>query len=279
MTFGNKLAKMRRENNYTQEQLADILGVSRQSISKWESDIAFPETEKIIRLSQLFGCTTDYLLKDDDGKTCEAPHSSEQKNDGESGAKDGGYIIFRMRAIEKKSDKTLCGMPLYHIAKNARGFFAVGLNAKGVFAVGLKAQGVVSLGLLSIGILSLGLLSIGIFAMGVFALGLFSSGAIALGILAAGAISLGVLSVGAIAVGQISAGALSVGQYFALGDWAYGDIAIGYTKAVGTSYQYIVGEVGYPTGQELIKFLEVLEDKIPAFFEPIKQMIKHIVGQ
>ncbi len=41
MTLGDKLSKLRKESNYTQEQLADILGVSRRSIGKWESDIAY----------------------------------------------------------------------------------------------------------------------------------------------------------------------------------------------------------------------------------------------
>ncbi len=40
MTIGEKIAKLRKENNYTQEQLADLLGVSRQSISKWESEVS-----------------------------------------------------------------------------------------------------------------------------------------------------------------------------------------------------------------------------------------------
>ena len=65
MTLGEKLSKLRKEYNYTQEQLAEILGVSRQSISKWESDIAYPETEKLIELGKLFECSMDYLLKDD----------------------------------------------------------------------------------------------------------------------------------------------------------------------------------------------------------------------
>ena len=65
MTLGEKLSKLRKEYNYPQEQLADILGVSRQSISKWESDIAYPETEKLIELGKLFECSMDYLLKDD----------------------------------------------------------------------------------------------------------------------------------------------------------------------------------------------------------------------
>ncbi len=65
MTLGEKVAKQRKELNYTQEQLADILGVSRQSISKWESDIAYPETDKLIELGKLFNCSMDYLLKEE----------------------------------------------------------------------------------------------------------------------------------------------------------------------------------------------------------------------
>ena len=65
MTLGEKIAKQRKELNYTQEQLADILGVSRQSISKWESDIAYPETEKLIELGKLFDCSMDYLMKEE----------------------------------------------------------------------------------------------------------------------------------------------------------------------------------------------------------------------
>ena len=64
MTLGEKLAKLRRDNNYTQEQLAQILGVSRQAVSKWESDAAYPETEKLIRLGKLYHCSMDYLLLD-----------------------------------------------------------------------------------------------------------------------------------------------------------------------------------------------------------------------
>ena len=65
MKLGEKIAIQRKELNYTQEQLADILGVSRQSISKWESDIAYPETEKLIELGKIFECSMDYLLKDE----------------------------------------------------------------------------------------------------------------------------------------------------------------------------------------------------------------------
>ena len=65
MSLGEKISKLRVENNYTQEQLGDLLGVSRQSVSKWESDIAYPETSKLIELGKLFDCSMDYLLKED----------------------------------------------------------------------------------------------------------------------------------------------------------------------------------------------------------------------
>ncbi len=64
MTLGDKLSRLRKERNYTQEQLADLLKVSRQSISKWESDLVYPETEKLIELGKLFDCSMDYLLKE-----------------------------------------------------------------------------------------------------------------------------------------------------------------------------------------------------------------------
>ncbi len=63
MNFSEKLFTLRKSNNLTQEQLAEELNVSRQSISKWESGQAAPELEKIISISQIFGVTTDYLLK------------------------------------------------------------------------------------------------------------------------------------------------------------------------------------------------------------------------
>ena len=64
MTFAEKLSNLRRSHNYTQEQFADLLGVSRQAVSRWEGETAYPETEKIIRISEMFDCSIDYLLKD-----------------------------------------------------------------------------------------------------------------------------------------------------------------------------------------------------------------------
>ena len=63
MDFSEKLLTLRKANNLTQEQLAEKLDVSRQSVSKWESGQATPELDKIVALSAIFDVTTDYLLK------------------------------------------------------------------------------------------------------------------------------------------------------------------------------------------------------------------------
>lgn len=63
MDFSEKLLTLRKANELTQEQLAEKLDVSRQSVSKWESGQASPELEKIIAMSVIFDVTTDYLLK------------------------------------------------------------------------------------------------------------------------------------------------------------------------------------------------------------------------
>lgn len=65
MILADKIINLRKRNGWSQEQLADQLGVSRQSISKWESGLSIPDLDKIIKMSGLFGVSTDYLLKDE----------------------------------------------------------------------------------------------------------------------------------------------------------------------------------------------------------------------
>lgn len=65
MTLGEKIQKLRKDHNLSQEKLAEILNVSRQALSKWELGSSVPEVEKIVLLSRYFNVTTDYLLKDD----------------------------------------------------------------------------------------------------------------------------------------------------------------------------------------------------------------------
>lgn len=62
MTFGEKLQKLRTRAGLSQDQLAKLLDVSRQAVSKWERNEAMPEVEKLVRISRQFGVSTDYLL-------------------------------------------------------------------------------------------------------------------------------------------------------------------------------------------------------------------------
>ena len=65
MILAEKIAMLRRRTGLSQEELAEKMQVSRQSVSKWESGTSIPDLEKILRLSTLFGVSTDFLLKDE----------------------------------------------------------------------------------------------------------------------------------------------------------------------------------------------------------------------
>lgn len=63
MSFGERLYKIRKDAGISQEQLAEIMEVSRQSVSKWESDKAYPEMNRLVFLSDYFHVSLDYLMR------------------------------------------------------------------------------------------------------------------------------------------------------------------------------------------------------------------------
>ena len=65
MKFGENLQKLRKEKGISQEQLAEQLGVTRQSVSKWESGASYPEMDKIVMLCQYFHCDINVLINKD----------------------------------------------------------------------------------------------------------------------------------------------------------------------------------------------------------------------
>ncbi|MGN0375542.1 MAG: helix-turn-helix domain-containing protein [Butyrivibrio sp.] len=257
MTLGDKLTKLRKENNYTQEQLAEIMEVSRQSISKWESDLAYPETDKLIKLARLFNCSTDYLLKDDN----ENAYNTNVPNPDESPKKS---------RFKRQSDKMVKGIPLWQIGKNAHAIFAVGLNARGIVAVGLAARGILSFGLASLGVFSFGLLSLGLISIGLLSVGGLSFGSLSAGIVSFGAVSFGIVAVGAFAVGQFSVGAFAVGNYAALGDVAKAQIALGDSEAVGSIYS----ATHKLSVSEAASVKKMLDENVPAVLGWAKAIFK-----
>lgn len=74
MILADKIADLRKKNGWSQEELANRLGVSRQAVSKWESASSIPDLDKIVKMSLIFGVSTDYLLKD----SIEAGRESEE---------------------------------------------------------------------------------------------------------------------------------------------------------------------------------------------------------
>ena len=65
MILADKIILLRKRKGWSQEELAEQLGVTRQSVSKWEGAQSVPDIQKIIQMSEIFGVTTDYLLKDE----------------------------------------------------------------------------------------------------------------------------------------------------------------------------------------------------------------------
>ena len=77
MIFADKLIQLRRKSGWSQEELAEQMDVSRQSVSKWEGAQSVPDLEKMVRLSKIFGVSTDYLLKDEIEEVDGAPAEEE----------------------------------------------------------------------------------------------------------------------------------------------------------------------------------------------------------
>lgn len=96
MTLGNRLQRLRQRQGLSQDALAEKLGVSRQTVSKWERDEAVPEVEKLLRLSELYGVSLDELVKGD------APESAPQaESQGESQAEPAA--VQRERPVWEES--------------------------------------------------------------------------------------------------------------------------------------------------------------------------------
>ena len=81
MTFGEKVQRLRKQQGWSQEELAERIPISRQAVSKWESGAAVPDVENVVALGKLFGVSTDYLLHDDydaDGDIPAVRHREEE---------------------------------------------------------------------------------------------------------------------------------------------------------------------------------------------------------
>ena len=225
MTFSEKLIDLRRRRGLSQEQLADRLGVTRQSVSKWESTAAMPEVAKLVALSELFGVSVDYLVKE----SADAP---------EPPAELAVTLPADGRRLRRTLDEALgvysftsrcriCGLPLVAIRFSHARWPSRSSTAVGIVAIGNFAVGVVSIGLMSVGVFSLGFIALGLLALGAVSLGGLALGATAVGIWAFGASAVGArLAVGAAADGHVAVGVDAEGAHtLLLAGQSAGDVA------------------------------------------------------
>ena len=105
MSVADRIQNLRKINGLTQEELAEKIGVSRQAVSKWESEQSLPDIEKIILLSECFDVTTDYLLRGIEPK----PYASGTRSDARVFAATGtglnfiGLVIAILLWLDKKT--------------------------------------------------------------------------------------------------------------------------------------------------------------------------------
>lgn len=215
MPIYDKLIQLRRERGYSQEQLANMLNVSRQAVSKWESGNSVPELEKLVTIADIYGVSLDYLVRDN--IIC-----PDQTKPDAAGLENGNVMlqldeinqyIKKQNLYEYKSKRKVFGIHLVHI-KLVRNGIAV---ARGIVAIGN-----VSIGLISIGGIALGLIGIGGIAFGAFALA-----GLAVGGIAFGAVSVGIAALGGVSIGVYAAGGVALASKIAIGGVASGSIAIG----------------------------------------------------
>lgn len=213
MNFQERLFELRRQAGLSQEDLANLLGVTRQAVQKWEAGTSRPDMDNASALANYFQVSLDYLVLGKESPTSPSPTIV------------NNYYHEHRGCYEYKSKRTLFGLPLVHINCGYGPRWARGIIAIGNIATGFLALGGLSVGLLSLGGVSLGLL----LALGGLALGSVSIGGAAIGLMAWGGFALGVLSVGGLAVGVYAAGGVVIGSKVAVGGVASAPLAIGAT--------------------------------------------------
>ncbi|SEU10696.1 helix-turn-helix domain-containing protein [Paenibacillus sp. NFR01] len=258
MEISEKLQQLRKQKGLSQEKLADLVGVSRQAVSKWESGQSQPETDKLLALSELFGVSVDHLLKNQ-------PEQREEPREAWSGhAPQPTYYDYRR--YEYKSERTLFGLPLIHINTGRGVHVAKGIVAIGNIAVGGLAIGIVSAGGICLGALSLGLLSLAGLAIGL----LLAAGGLAVGTLAFGGLALGIVAVGGCALGLFSLGGLAVASHIAIGGYASGHIAIG--ESVNGAYTLVTPD-NHIGGVSKDAVRSLIHQEYPHLWSPLKRAI------
>lgn len=136
MTFGERLYQLRSEKNLSQEQLAELLDVSRQSISKWENDKAYPEMTRLLFLSDYFQVSLDYLMRGTEEK--QAPADTEEKYQVEKMVTIWNSFLSNLSGRQRKMLRLLYVLVICILAAIVIAFVYEGGYAVGQFLQNLK---------------------------------------------------------------------------------------------------------------------------------------------
>lgn len=223
MDFRDRLFELRRQAGLSQEELANLLGLTRQAVQKWEAGTSRPDMDNLTALSNYFHVSLDYLVTGRDAAYCPPPPECEPTPPSQPASTIVHHYYHEGWHYEYKSERTLFGLPLIHVNIGRRDHWARGIIAIGNIATGFVALGGVAAGLFSLGGVSFGLLM----ALGAVSLGAVSIGGVALGLLAWGGIALGWLAVGGVACGVYAAGGIVAASRVAVGGTVSAPLAIG----------------------------------------------------
>lgn len=262
MTFQERLLWLRKQKGFSQEALAERVGVSRQAVSKWESGLSNPDINNLVLLSEVFEVSLDELIKGNELPVYETKETIRIVE------------VPWKRHYEYKSRRHIFGLPLIHINFGwERGHF----RAKGIIAIGNIATGLISIGLISLGLFSFGMLSFGALALGGLAMGLLlACGGVAVGGIAIGGIALGIFAIGGLAVGMFSSGGCAIASHIAVGGYARAHIACGeVARGVRIIERYFNGS-GMVIDSEMM--VQAIAQEFPKMWPPFQELLKMLYG-
>lgn len=250
MNFHKELQRLRKEKGMSQEELGEKLGVSRQTISKWEGAAAYPDMLNLIAICRFFGVTADEMISGSVAPVCAAEAETEEL----SVKQEKNEFHY-----EYKSNRTVKGMPLVHINCGLGNY-----HARGIIAIGNFANGLLSIGLMAKGLLSIGVLSLGIISVGVLALGLFVLGCIGAGLIAVAGIAFGVMTLGGVAIGVVSIGGCAISTHISVGGVALAPVSVGFVvKGDNVIVLENMGQISQVAAESVRELIELRFPNLP----------------
>lgn len=145
MILADKIIELRKKAGYSQEELAEKMGVSRQSVSKWEGALSIPDLDKILMLSEIFGVSTDYLLKDELGDEPISPNEEISESEFRKVSMEEANAFIKVK--DETAPMVALGVALCILSPVIM-FFLMALQTAG--KIGISEEGAGGIGLIAL---------------------------------------------------------------------------------------------------------------------------------